>query len=59
MLRFEVAVDVMADKWADEDEKKVFMKNAEEVIQDGLSKMTVPDWTVTVVDVEEISNDEW
>lgn len=58
MLRFTVTVDVIADKWADEDEKKVFMGNAEDVIQKGLNLLTLPDWEVTVQDVEEI-NDKW
>ena len=54
MLRFKVNVDIMSEKWEDESQKKVFMKNAEEVIQRGLMMMTVPDWFVTVVDAEEI-----
>lgn len=58
MLRFTVTVDVIADKWADEDEKKVFMGNAEDVIQKGLNLLTLPDWEVTVQDVEDI-NDKW
>ena len=56
MLRFTVTVDVIADKWADEDEKKVFMGNAEDVIQKGLNLLTLPDWEVTVQDVEEIND---
>ena len=58
MLRFTVTVDVIAEKWADEDEKKVFMGNAEDVIQKGLNLLTLPDWEVTVQDVEDI-NDNW
>lgn len=54
MLRFKVTVDIMSEKWEDETQKKVFMENAEDVIQRGLAMMTVPDWTVTVVDAEEI-----
>ena len=58
MLRFKVNVDIMSEKWEDESQKKVFMKNAEEVIQRGLMMMTVPDWFVTVVDAEEIEGDD-
>ena len=54
MLRFLVTIDIEADKWADDAEKQVFMKNAEDVIQNGLAKMTVPDWQATVVDAEEV-----
>lgn len=58
MLRFKVNVDIMSEKWEDESQKKVFMENAEEVIQRGLMMMTVPDWVVTVVDAEEIDGDD-
>lgn len=54
MLRFVVTIDIMSPKWSDDDEKQVFMKNAEDVIQKGLNLMTVPDWKATVVDAEEI-----
>lgn len=53
MLKFTVEVRVMADKPEDEEMKNIFMKNAQDVIQRGLEAMTVPDWTATVVDVEE------
>ena len=53
MLKFTVEVRVMADKPEDEEMKSIFMKNAQDVIQRGLEVMTVPDWTATVVDVEE------
>lgn len=53
MLKFTVEVRVMADKPEDEEMKSIFMKNAQDVIQRGLEAMTVPDWTATVVDVEE------
>ena len=54
MLRFKVTVDIITEKWEDDAQKKVFMENAEDVIQRGLEMMTVPDWTVTVVDAEEV-----
>lgn len=54
MLRFTATIDITSAKWVDENEKRVFMKNAEDVIQRGLEKMTVPDWNVTVIDAEEI-----
>lgn len=54
MLRFKVTVDVTSEKWENDAQKKVFMGNAEYVIQRGLEMMTVPDWIVTVVDAEEI-----
>ncbi len=54
MLRFTATIDIISDRWSDEDEKKVFMENAEKIIQEGLFKMTVPDWEVNVIDVEEV-----
>ena len=54
MLRFTFTVDVIADNWADDDEKKVFMENAEDVLQKGLNSLLLPDWEVNVVDAEEI-----
>ena len=53
MLKFTVEVRVIANKPEDEEMKNIFMKNAQDVIQRGLEAMTVPDWTATVVDVEE------
>lgn len=53
MLKFTVEVRVIANAPEDEEMKKIFMKNAEDVIQKGLEAMTVPDWTATVVDIEE------
>ena len=46
-------MEVQADHWGDEEMKEIFMKNAEEIVNEGLFKMTVPDWKVTVIDVEE------
>ena len=54
MLRFTFTVDISANKWVDDDEKKIMMSNAEDIVQRGLMMMTVPDWIVTVVDAEEI-----
>ena len=53
MLVFQVEVRVIADAPEDEEMKKIFMANAEDVIQRGLNAMTVPDWTANVVDVKE------
>lgn len=53
MLKFTVEVRVIAPMPKDEEMKSIFMKNAEDVIQRGLEAMTVPDWTATVVDIEE------
>ena len=59
MLRFTFTVDVIADRWADDDEKKVFMENAEDVLQKGLNSLLLPDWEVNVVDAEEIDDELW
>lgn len=53
MLRFKVFIDIEASAPEDDEMKKVFMQNAEDIIQQGLAVMTVPDWTVHVVDIEE------
>jgi len=53
MLKFTVEIRIMADAPEDEEMKKIFMKNAEDVIQRGLERMTVPDWKATVIDIEE------
>lgn len=53
VLKFTVEVRVQADAPKNEEMKKIFMHNAEDVIQRGLNAMTVPDWTATVVDMEE------
>lgn len=53
MLVFTIKMHVDANKWSDEDEKQVFMMNAEDVVNRGLMLATVPDWKAHVVDVEE------
>lgn len=56
-LKFVVEIRVLADAPEDENMKNIFMQNAEDVIQRGLNKMTVPDWKATVVDLEEEEDD--
>ena len=58
MLKFTFTVNVIADKWENEDMKETFMSNAEDVLQKGLNSLNLPDWEVNVVDVEEI-DDKW
>ena len=53
MLVFTVKMSVQAGKWTDENQKQVFMKNAEDVVNRGLMLATVPDWMAEVVDVHE------
>ena len=53
MLVFTVKMSVQAGKWSDENQKQVFMKNAEDVVNRGLMLATVPDWVAEVVDVHE------
>lgn len=53
VLKFIIEVRVQANAPEDEEMKKIFMHNAEDVIQRGLNAMTVPDWTATVVEMEE------
>ena len=53
MLVFKVEIRIQADAPDTEEMKKTFMKNAEDVIQRGLDAMTVPDWKVNVIDIEE------
>lgn len=54
MIRFTCTVDVEAGKWEDDGMKEAYVRNFLDVINQGLFKMTVPDWTVNVVDVEEV-----
>ncbi len=54
MLRFNLDIDVEAIKWANDKEKEVFIENFTNIIQEGLFKMTVPDWTVKNVTVKEL-----
>ncbi|WP_296848448.1 hypothetical protein [uncultured Methanobrevibacter sp.] len=53
MLVFKVEIRVQADAPDTEEMKKTFMENAEDVIQQGLDAMTVPDWIANVIDIEE------
>lgn len=53
MLKFTAEIRIMANMPEDAEMQKTFMKNAEDVIQKGLEKMTVPDWKATVVNIEE------
>ena len=53
MLVFKIDLFIEASKWSDEEEKQVFMKNAEEVVNRGLARMTVPDWKAVITDAEE------
>ena len=53
MLVFKAEIRIQADAPDTEEMKKTFMKNAENVIQQGLNEMTVPDWIVSVIDIEE------
>ena len=46
-------MEIEADKWTTDYEKKVFMENVEKMVSKGLSKMKVPDWKVTITDVKE------
>lgn len=57
MLKFTVEIRVFANAPENEEEKNIFMHNAEDVIQRGLNAMTVPDWKATVVNVEEEDDD--
>lgn len=58
LLRFTFTVDILSPIWKDDKEKETFMVNCEDVLQRGLNMMTVPDWIVTVRDVEEIKEEE-
>lgn len=53
MLVFKAEIRVIAPAPEDKEMKDIFMQNAEDVIQRGLNAMTVPDWKVTVVELEE------
>ena len=55
MLIFEMEMEVEADKWTTEEEKRVFMENAEKIVNSGLFKMRVPDWNVRIKDVKEMN----
>lgn len=53
MLVFKIDLFIEANKWSNEEEKQVFMKNAEDVVNRGLARMTVPDWKAVITDAEE------
>ena len=53
MIVFTAKVKVLADMPEDKEMQATFMANAQDIIQKGLARMTVPDWTVEVVDIEE------
>lgn len=53
MLIFKMIMKVQAGAPEDEEMKETFMKNAEQIINQGLEKMTVPDWKVEILDMEE------
>ena len=54
MLRFNLDIEIMASKWEDEEQKQEYIKNFTNVVERGLEAMTVPDWTVKNVTVEEL-----
>jgi len=56
MLRFNLDIDVESLRWEDDEMKEAFIQNFTDVVQRGLSAMTVPDWTVKNVTVEEIED---
>lgn len=53
MIKVIATIEIEAHKPEDEEMKKIYMENAEKIIQKGLEMMTVPDWTVTVTDIKE------
>lgn len=54
VLKFNLDIMVMSEKWSDEAQKETFVENFTNVVQQGLMMMTVPDWTVENVTVEEV-----
>lgn len=56
MLRFNLDIDVQSSKWEDEEQKEDFIKNFTAIVQEGLFRMTVPDWTVSNVSVKEMED---
>ena len=54
VLKFNLDIMVMSEKWSDEAQKEAFIENFTNVVQQGLMMMTVPDWTVENVTVEEV-----
>ena len=53
MLVFKAEIEIISEAPENEEMKQIFMQNAEDVIQQGLEKMTVPDWKVNIIDIEE------
>ena len=53
MLVFKMEMRVHANAPETEEMKQTFIKNAEEIVQQGLTAMTVPDWEVTITDLKE------
>lgn len=54
VLKFNLDIMVMSEKWSDDAQKETFIENFTDVVQQGLMRMTVPDWTVKNVTVEEV-----
>jgi len=54
VLKFNLDIMVMSEKWSDEAQKETFIENFTNIVQQGLMMMTVPDWTVENVTVEEM-----
>ena len=52
IVRFNLDIEVVADKWDSEDQKQDFIDNFTDVVNLGLELATVPDWFVTNVSVE-------
>lgn len=49
---FNLNITVDTDKWTDDNQKQDFIDNFTDVINMGLFKMTVPDWTISDVTVQ-------
>jgi len=54
VLKFNLDIIVSSEKWSDDAQKETFIENFTDVVQQGLMRMTVPDWTVKNVTVEEV-----
>ena len=57
VLRFNLDIDIEAEKWDTPEEETVFICNFTEIVQKGLERMTVPDWTVKNVTAKEIKEE--
>lgn len=53
MLVFKIEMRVEANMPDTPEMKETFMKNAQDIVNQGLAAMTVPDWTATVLDLKE------